>query len=114
MFVTSSSFTVETSTDWETDWGDWNDTGDGEEGNMEVTGDQTEASDDSSYRWLQDAVVSVSPAADLIALANDNRMVLLARRFQISCHDQIFVCQLFLLCHLLISKSFFLFCSFVS
>ena len=48
---------------------------------MEVTDDQTETSDDSSYRWLQDAVVSVSPAADLIALANDNRMVLLARRF---------------------------------
>ena len=75
------SFPVETSNDWETDWGDWNDTGDGGEVEMEVTDDQTEASDDSSYRWLQDTVVSVSPAADLIALANDNRMVLLARRF---------------------------------
>ena len=110
MFVTSFSFTVETSTDWETDWGDWNDKGDGEEGNMEVTEDQTEASDDSSYRWLQDAVVSVSPAADLIALANDNRMVLLARRFQISCLDQSFVyMQTLFTMSPINSKSFFSF-----
>ena len=51
---------------------------------MEGTEDQSEAADDSGYRWLQDAIVSVSPAADLIALANDNRMVLLSRMYLFS------------------------------
>ena len=64
--------------DWDTAWGDWNDTM-GEEEEVEV--EQSEATDDYAHKWFQDTIVSVSPAADLVALANENRLVLLARRY---------------------------------
>ena len=50
-----------------------------EEREIEPMEEQTDSGDDNGHKWLQDSIVSVSPAADLIAIANDNKMVLLAR-----------------------------------
>ena len=78
IFFISLFNSADDGSDWETAWGDWNDTMGDEE---EVEIEQSEATDDYAHKWFQDTIVSVSPAADLVALANENRLVLLARRY---------------------------------
>ena len=62
---------------------------DDEEGEVEM--EQSETTDDSAHKWLQETIVSVSPAADLIALANENKLVLLARMYwSVCCFNALF------------------------
>lgn len=72
---------VEGGSEWETSWDDWNETMEEDQKDVEMNEDQCEIADESGYKWLQDTIISVSPAADLIALANDNKMVLLAPKY---------------------------------
>ena len=71
--MTSSA--AETFEGWDdTDWG-WKDEDEKEE-TMEVTGQDTHA-----LSWLQECQVSLSPAADLMAIACDDKLVLLERKY---------------------------------
>ena len=71
---------------WDENWGeDWNEeTNELEEVVTEDTDVDEELSNNACQKWLQDCVYSISPAADLIALANQNRMVLMSRMYLFS------------------------------
>ncbi|XP_045164449.2 rab3 GTPase-activating protein non-catalytic subunit-like [Mercenaria mercenaria] len=70
-----------TSDGWDEDWGDWND--DKQEESRETTPEEeTEGEGNNGWKkWMQECIISVSPAADLIALANEDRLVLMTPKF---------------------------------
>lgn len=66
---------------WDEDWGDWNDETSQEaetEAVDEEEGEDGDATNLDCHKWLQDCSLSISPAADLIAIARDDKLVLLA------------------------------------
>ncbi|XP_052787528.1 rab3 GTPase-activating protein non-catalytic subunit-like isoform X1 [Mya arenaria] len=66
---------------WDEDWDDWEE--DAEEGSRETTPDTDQEGEATSeaHRWLQECLVSVSPAADLIAVARKDKLVLLSPKY---------------------------------
>ncbi|WAR19500.1 RBGPR-like protein [Mya arenaria] len=66
---------------WDEDWEDWGE--DAEEESRETTPDTDQEGEATSeaHRWLQECLVSVSPAADLIAVARKDKLVLLSPKY---------------------------------
>ena len=79
-----SMFYSEALSGWdESDWG-WKDEEEEKEKATEAV-----VNDSQSLAWIQECQISLSPAADLMAIACDDRLVLLARTYQKSW----FVCK---------------------
>lgn len=76
------TLTADSPTDgWDEDWGDW------EEERPETESRDTTPDTDhegettnQALKWLQTCILSISPAADLLAIANKDRLVLMARK----------------------------------
>ncbi|XP_021378713.1 rab3 GTPase-activating protein non-catalytic subunit-like isoform X1 [Mizuhopecten yessoensis] len=68
---------------WDVEWDDWNEEEDSESASTpmeeEATSDSTMA--DTKHGWLQDCVISLSPANDMIAIANEQKIVLLSQKY---------------------------------
>lgn len=68
--------TEEPADGWEDDWEDWNEEAAGEKEEKDK-----EVSNNEEHKWLQDCLISISPSADLFALANENRLVLMTPKY---------------------------------
>ncbi|KAK3092344.1 hypothetical protein FSP39_001596 [Pinctada imbricata] len=64
---------------WDEDWGAWNEDMK-EEDAKDVT--ENDFSPDTNNSWLQQCILSLSPANDIMAVANQDRCVLLSQKFQ--------------------------------
>lgn len=70
---------------WEADWG-WN-----EDANESAeTVESTDLPDNGKQKWFQECILSLSPTNDMVAIAHEDKIVVLARKFLI-----LFVTQLF-------------------
>ncbi|XP_033735108.1 rab3 GTPase-activating protein non-catalytic subunit-like [Pecten maximus] len=70
---------------WEVDWDDWNE-GEEEDSESASTPMEEEATSESTisdtkHSWLQDCVISLSPANDMIAIAHEQKIVLLSQKY---------------------------------
>lgn len=69
---------------WDVDWDDWND-GDEEDSESVSTPIEEEEVEstmaDTKHSWLQECVLSLSPANDMIAIANQQKIVLLSQKY---------------------------------
>lgn len=70
---------------WDEDWGDWNEDKQEEVSREATPDDESEVdTNNESNKWLQDCNISISPAGDIIAMAKEDRLVLLARKSVLS------------------------------
>ncbi|KAL4238914.1 Rab3 GTPase-activating protein non-catalytic subunit [Mactra antiquata] len=68
---------------WDEDWGeDWNEDKMEEKSKESTPDDESEQEvDNGNHKWLQECDVSISPAADIIAMTKQDRLVLLAPKY---------------------------------
>lgn len=69
---------------WNEDWGDWEEDKSEPQESRDTTPDtdqEGETTTNQALKWLQTCSLSVSPAADLLAIANEDRLVLMARQY---------------------------------
>jgi len=67
---------------WNEDWGDWDDDKPEDTESRETTPDTDHEGEttNQSLKWLQSCSLSISPAADLLAIAKNDRLVLMTRK----------------------------------
>ena len=70
---------------WEEDWGDWND----DEEMTTVDREEKASTPERDGDWLQQCILSLSPTNDLMAVAYQDKCVLLSRKLGmlIHCHQ---------------------------
>ena len=77
LFIPLNTFVSDGADGWDnSDWG-WKD----EEEEKEK--DEEEAPESNPFLWLTECSLSLSPAAEMMAIANDERLLLLSRRFSL-------------------------------